>query len=213
MLKLFYSPVSTYSLKVMMALYEKDIPFEKSLINFADAKHTELLRRLNPLGKVPVLIADKRSLSESTIIIDYLDAKYPDGKRLIPQDPELARYTRLFDRYADLYLNEPVRTLIFDKLKPEAEREPRRASEARATIDAMYRILDANCTLHPFTIGDEISLADVAAAPPLAFLAKVHPFDAHPNLSAYYRLISERPSFQKLEEELAPHRERLGLLL
>ena len=63
-------------------------------------------------------------IPESTIIVEYLDSQFDQGPRLIPQDKELARRARFFDRQFDLYVNEPARTIFLDGRKPEADRSP-----------------------------------------------------------------------------------------
>ena len=60
-----------------------------------------------PIGKFPVLRDDARdrTVPESTIIIEYLNDHYPGRTRLVPADADLARQTRLADRFFDLHIH------------------------------------------------------------------------------------------------------------
>lgn len=57
-MKLYYHPLSTYSQKTLMALYEKEVPFEREIVNLRDPRQRTAYRRLYPLGKIPLLVRD-----------------------------------------------------------------------------------------------------------------------------------------------------------
>ena len=92
------------------------------------------------MGKMPVLAdaARDRTVPESTIIIDYLAAHYPGRSELVPADPDLARQTRLADRFYDFYVHEPMQKIVVDTLRPAGtQRSVRRRAGAR---DARHRL-------------------------------------------------------------------------
>src|SRR5688572_18129698 len=100
-MKLYYYPLSRYSQKVLLALYEKQVAFTPIVLYPGNPDERAELRKLTPLGKVPLLVLDDGwKIPESTIIIEYLDA-HAKGARLIPEDRDLARQTRFHDRIAD----------------------------------------------------------------------------------------------------------------
>src|SRR5262249_47941611 len=73
-MKLHYFPLSTYSQKVLTALYEKGIAFTPALIQPSVPEQRAGYLAVNPLGKVPALVLDNGDvLTESTTIIEYLD--------------------------------------------------------------------------------------------------------------------------------------------
>ena len=73
-MKLYYNPISTYSQKVLIALYEKGLDFEPEIVNLMDADARARYRDVNPLGKIPCLqLDDGHIIPESSIIIEYID--------------------------------------------------------------------------------------------------------------------------------------------
>ena len=106
-LTLYYHPLSSFCQKALIALYENDTPFKAHLVDLADAAERKAFLELWPIGKFPVLHNEKddRTIPESNIIIEYLAQHYPGSSKLVPADAELARRTRLSDRFHDLYVN------------------------------------------------------------------------------------------------------------
>src|ERR1700712_2205505 len=102
-LKLYLHPLSSYCHKALIAFYENDIPFEIRRVDDPDA-HAELQAKW-PMGRFPALMDEARDwfVPEATIIIEYLDLHYPGPVKLVPQDPDLARQTRMRDRFFDNY--------------------------------------------------------------------------------------------------------------
>src|SRR4051812_1918007 len=99
-LTLHYHPLSSYSMKVVMAFYETATPFTPRTVNLADPEGRAAFLELTPLGKMPVLVdADrKETVVESTIILEYLALRGLGGD-LIPKDPEQALHVRALDRF------------------------------------------------------------------------------------------------------------------
>jgi glutathione S-transferase len=202
---LHYHPLSTYSQKTLMALYEKDFPFTPQLLDITNPEARAAYKKVYPLGKVPLLTGEDQFIPESSIIIEYVDAHHDGKTRLIPADADKARKTRFFDRNCDLYVTEPALQLFFDSRKPEAEREPKRMQAARERLDTMYAILDGHLGKNKWALGDTFTMADCAATPGLGLARMVHPYEKHANLTAYFGRLSERPSFQKVMAEAGPY--------
>ena len=115
-LTLHYHPLSSFCHKVLVALYENEVPFVPQLVDLGDAGQRAAFRRLWPIGKFPVLRDEARgvTVAESTIIIEYLQQHYPGRSELIPADPQLALETRRLDRLFDLYVHLPMQKVVGD---------------------------------------------------------------------------------------------------
>lgn len=211
-MKLYYAPVSAFSQKVLIAFHEKGVPFTPELVNLFDPAARAEYKKVNPLGKVPTLVLDDgHKIPESTIIIEYLEGHFGDqGTRLIPADKDRARQTRFHDRNFDLYVNDPVATIFFDGRKPEADRNAAAVRDAKATLDVMYKLYDQIFASRTWAMGDEFTMADCAAAPPLAYARMVYPFESYKNLTAYVGRLVERPSFARVLAEAAPYLARFA---
>ena len=192
-MQLYYHPRSPYSHKVMIALAEKRVAFEPVMIRPDD----ERLAKLTPLKKVPLLVLDDGwKIPESTIIIEYLDTHFSTGTRLIPADPDQARQTRFHDRIADLYVAEPLLSLLFKRGDADAH---------HTRIDAMLTGLDEHLGKRAWVMGDAFTMADCSLIPPLRYAREIHPFDRYKHVSAYFARGLERPSVKGVFDEIAPH--------
>jgi glutathione S-transferase len=211
-MKLYYHPISTYSQKVLIAMHEKGVKFAPELVNLMDPAAKEQFKKVNPNGKVPMLVLDDGwRIPESTIIIEYLEGHHPQGTRLIPADKDLARRTRFMDRVADLYLNDQMTTILFDGMKPEAEREPKRVAAAKARLDTNYPLLDQQLSkTSKWALGDEFTMADCSLAPSLFYLRNVHPFSSFKNIDSYWNRVSERPSVKHAIGEAMPYLQKMA---
>ncbi|KAK4876661.1 hypothetical protein RN001_009167 [Aquatica leii] len=86
-LLLYHHPYSYYSQKVLMSLYEKNLPFEKQFINLVkEVQYEPWFLKLNPRGQIPVLQDTGKVIPDSARIIDYLEDNFSNGDtpRLIP---------------------------------------------------------------------------------------------------------------------------------
>lgn len=197
-LVLHQHPFASYCQKVLVALYELDVPFESEIVDGEDARarHAELW----PLASIPVLrdTAADLTLPESTSIIEYLDADH----QLIPADGLKAR---LWDRIIDGHVATPMQKIVGDSLRPEGGTDPTGVAMARDTLDTAYGVLDAQLADRPWLAGDAFTVADCAAAPVLFYMRAIHRWE-QPNISRYYRDLVARPSFARVIEEARPFR-------
>jgi glutathione S-transferase len=207
-LSLYFHPLASYCWKVLIALYENETPFTPLLVDLGDAQQRAAFYKLAPLGKFPVLADDAngRTVPESSIIIEYLAARYPGSTLLIPQDPDLALEARLQDRFFDHYVHEAMQKHVGDKLRPLAERDPHGVAQAHAQLEKAYGILEASLATRAWAAGDTFTLADCAAAPALHYANLVHPLtDSHLHVKAYLARLQQRPSFARVLREAEPY--------
>jgi len=206
-MKLYFHPISTYSQKVMIAMSEKEVKFTPEIVNITDPAARLEFKKVNPNGKVPILVLDDGwQIPESTIIIEYLENHYDQRPRLIPADKDLARRARFLDRCADLYLNETMTTILFDGRKPEADREPKRVAAAKERLDVNYPLIDAQLgRTTKWALGDDFTIADCSLAPCLFYLRTIYPYSSFANIEAYWSRLSERPSVKKTIAEVLPY--------
>jgi glutathione S-transferase len=98
---LYAHPFSSYCQKVLIALYENEIPFELRMLAPDDEKTAAEHAALWPLERMPVLVDGGRTVVESSIIIEHLGLRHPGPVRLIPDDPRVALDVRMMDRIFD----------------------------------------------------------------------------------------------------------------
>ncbi len=204
-LKLYYNVASTYSQKALLAFYEKGVPFTPAVVNLQDPAARAGYKKIYTMGKIPLLTGEGIFIPESSIIIEFLENEFPDsGTRLIPDDKTAARRVRFKDRVTDLYLNDPVANIFFDGLKPPEARNPEAVAKARETIGLTYAYMEDALANNPEAGGADFNMSDCAAFAPLFYAQRLHPFQDHPNIVAYFGRLMARPSVQKLMLELLP---------
>lgn len=209
-MQLYYFPPSTYSQKVLIALEEKQVSFEREIVNLLDEKTRTEYREFYPLGKIPLLKRDDGwIIPESSIIIEFLETEYPQSSQLIPTDPILARQTRFMDRMNDLYLNDPVAALLFESWKPAKEQDISKIDAAKSNLDIIYRYMDKNLKGKDWLVED-FSMADCAAAPALLYAQQVFPFAGNTEIERYWQNLNQRKSVQAVFEHARPYIENLG---
>ena len=207
-LTLYFHPLASYCWKVLLALYEAETPFTPHQVDLANAAERADLERLWPVAKFPVLRDTERNqvVPESTIIIEYLAVHHPGKAELVPRDPELARETRLRDRFYDLYVHEPMQRIVANRLRPAERRDALGIEQAHATLELSYRMLEEDPRTNDWAAGAAFTLADCAAAPALYYANKVHPFGAsRPRVAGYLERLLGRPSFQRVLREAQPY--------
>jgi glutathione S-transferase len=206
-LALYAHPFSSYCQKVLIALYEKEIPFRLRLLAFGDADAAAEFAALWPIKRMPVLVDGHQTMREASIIIEYLDRQDPGRSRLIPEDPELALDVRFMDRVFDNYVMTPMAQIVRDRLRAAEERDGPAVAEARTLLDTSYGWLDQRMATRTWAAGDAFSLADCAAAPALFYADWTHPIpDGLAHVRAYRNRLLSRPSFARAVEEARPYR-------
>jgi glutathione S-transferase len=164
-MKLYSGPLSLFTAKVRIALAEKGLDCELVSVPFSrksgySPKHPEVLR-LNPKAQVPVLVDGDLSLYDSTIILEYLEDRYPDPP-LLPRDPVERARCRQAEAASDEIFFPHVWALIDEVFyKPEGERDASRIATARTAIAETYRRLDAGLADREF-LCRQFSVADIA---------------------------------------------------
>lgn len=169
MLKLYDSPECPFCQKTRIVLAEKDLSYETVPVDLqaGEQKRPDFLK-LNPFGKVPVLIDDEVIVYDSTIINEYLEDEYPHPQ-LMPADSAARARVRTFEDYADNAFIPLTGTIMRELRKPEAERDEAKITQSREQIARQLVVLDGSLAGRNWLVGN-FSLADVAFAPRVVIL-------------------------------------------
>jgi glutathione S-transferase len=199
-----------------MILYGSSLsPFVRKVLAYAGEKGIELelhpvaprdpnpdFRAASPFKRMPALRDGDFTLADSSAIIHYLEAKFPEPA-LIPSDPELKGKTIWFEEFADTILVACGTKIFFNRivaprfLGREGDFEAAEAAE----INDLPPILDYLEKVVPgedgYLVGDRLTLADIAVAGPFANFrhtdTKLDP-ERYPRTVAYVDRILARPS-------------------
>lgn len=204
MMKL-YGLGPTRSLRALWALQELDAEFEFVRVNILAGEnlHPDFLR-LNPAGKLPVLVDGDFVLTESAAIVMYLAEKYGD-KGLMPADLKERAQAYRWSLFAVTELEQPLwRMAKHTFLYPEDKRLPEDIALAREEFAAMAAVLDRHMDGRAFIVGDNITVADCVTAYVLDWGNENGLIDSFPNLKAYLERMYARPRApQRIAEAVA----------
>lgn len=203
--RLFAHPFSSYSQKVLVALYENHTAFEYRTLE--DAEANAEFAAAWPMRRFPILIDGDRIVVEATCVIEYLDLHHPGPVKLIPNDRDSALEVRMLDRFFDNYVSTPQQKVVFDRLCPETDRDPHGVQSARTMLETAYAWLDERMRTREWAVGDTFTLADCGAAPFLFYADWTHAIDARfAHVRAYRERLLQRPSFKRAVDEARPYR-------
>jgi glutathione S-transferase len=156
MLRLYGFPVSNYTNMVHLALLEKGLPFEY-VLTYPDQDKTFLDRSAR--GKVPVLETPHGCISETSVILDYLE-DCGEGTPLLPSDSFARAEARLLSKMIELYIELPARACfgeaIFGLSTPDAIKE-----KSREELVNGFAALQRRAKFAPYVAGDTFTVADI----------------------------------------------------
>ncbi|MGF1677465.1 MAG: glutathione S-transferase family protein [Rivularia sp. (in: cyanobacteria)] len=200
-MKLYYAPASSYSQRVLIALYEKGLDFTAVEVNLFDVESRTQYLQINRFGKIPTLITDDGEvLLEANIIIEYLDG-YDGNIPLIPQEMKLALEMRMLERMVDVYINGGREALFKDSQCPLEERGKKEVIKAKRLLEEACNLLDEKLANRTWLVGKDFTLADCAAAPTLSYLRIVYNYDHLQNLTAYFKRLESKASVARVFNE------------
>lgn len=117
MLTLYSFGPGANSLKPMLALYEKGLPFTYRFLDPAKfEQHEDWFKKINPRGQVPALDHDGRIITESTVICEYLEDAFPGQNPLRPSDPYEIAQMRIWTKWVDEYFCWCVSTIGWERM-------------------------------------------------------------------------------------------------
>ena len=199
MIILYEHPLSPFAQKVKIALMEKEVPFESRVPDILSGGD-EAFAATNPRREVPSLVvADQTTIFDSTIILEYVEERWPKPP-LLPALPAERARLRMIEEMCDTYyeaINWGVLEIrAFGRAKGElADRLLARAAEQTAGANAW---LERRLGHGPYFNGDSFGWGDLSVAPAvhIAALAGNGPRKGS-GLAAWVERIGSRPSVQK----------------
>jgi glutathione S-transferase len=198
---LYGSSLSPFVRKVLAYAGEKGIELDLQPTGIGDPNPE--FRKASPFGKMPAFSDGDYHLADSSAIIHYLEAKYPEPM-LIPADPKLRGKAIWYEEFADTILAGCGAKMFFNRVVAPLfmKREGDLEAADLAEREELPKVLDYLETVAPegdgFLVGDSLTLADIAVASPFANLThlgvQVDP-GRWPRTAAFTQRILSRESF------------------
>ena len=200
-------PFSSYTQKLLVALYENATPFAFRCLGPDTPGYVAEWLKQWPLAKFPMLSDGERHLVETSIIIEYLQLAHPGPLRLLPDDPMAALEVRFLDRFFDLHVMAPMQAAVAGALTGDPAKREEGLAQSAQLLERAYGWLEAQLAGKTWAAGEDFTLADCAAAPSLFYADWVHRISSsYPRLTDYRARLLARPSFARAVEEARPYR-------
>lgn len=195
MIRLYDFKSSPNCQRVKVVLAEKNLSYDTVTVDLRkqEQKTPEFLK-LNPYGKVPVLIDNATVLYESCIINEYLNEKYPHPP-LLPADAGKRAKARILTDYGLAHLDGAYQKLRVELMKEAAEQNQEVVTAAKNSLRKLLQHLEEELDDQPYLVGD-FSLADADLIPRFIRLEgfAVLPDPTLPRLGQYLQRMKARPS-------------------
>ena len=210
---LYEHPLSSYAQKVKIGLREKGLAFDKETPNaLGSGKAAGSFAEASPRNEVPALVDGDARIFDSTIILEYLEDKFPSPP-LLPMDPVARANARMIEEVCDtLYeaVNWGLSEIRWFKRASGAEAEQMKACAARQTAELQAWLIEKLGSARWFN-GASFGWADLSVAPYVnrSFHYGLGTPEGSP-LAQWRERIRERPSVAATFREFEAATERMG---
>lgn len=161
-------------------------------------------RAMSPFGRIPALKDDDFALSDSSVILHYLEAKV-SAHPLLSAEPEIRARTLWWEEFADTILAPCVAAIFYNRVAAQIQNRPYDLSLAdkaqKQDLDPILTWLEGQMRPEGFLISEAISIADIAVASlakNLDYAGAAVDVETYPKLAAYLTAILGRPCFAEL---------------
>ena len=199
MIRLYDYPDCVFAQKVRVVLAEKELEYERVFVDLrAKEQQKPEFLKLNPYGKVPVLVDEDLVVYDSTIINEYLEDEYPHPA-LMPADSAGRARVRLMEDFCDNSFLPSAGFVMTELAKPEAEQDAERLHRYRNELARGLARLEMQFGGKEYLVG-QFSIADIAFVPGVLILSRLG-VEVDPRLRqvpGWIERLRERPSVKAL---------------
>lgn len=205
-MKLYDLTVSPYTARVRIQIRHKKLPVEITDPPFA-LRSSEFLDAF-PLGKIPLLaLDDNTTLAESTVIMQYLEAVFPEEPRLIPDAPVACAHNGMLIRCIDNHLAYALSPLFAELMNPPGDQDSIAAGldKLHGELNKLEKLLIYLPDFH----ARSLQTADICMATNLYYAAEIADWfgttailDKFPTLVAWRQWVNEIEAVSETVNEM-----------
>ena len=177
------------------------IRYERTAVNLTPPAY----RALHPSGTAPVITDGDMALAESGAILEYIIARYGQGRLAIgPSSADFADYLYWLHFANGSFMAGGILTFCLGVLNVEPANETVRDINTRYSRG--FGNVEQRLAAAPYLAGAQFTAADINMLFPLTTMRLFTPLDlaAYPNIRAYLQRIGARPGFQRMVARIAP---------
>jgi len=171
---------------VRWMLEETEADYRQEIIEYGDAMKSNNFLKINPMGKVPAITHNGKSITECAAICAYLADAFPDANLAPPQADRADYYRWLF------FAAGPLEAAITNRsLKIEVSDEQQRMV-GYGCYDKVLDVLSTAVTTHDYVAGDHFTAADVYVGSHINWGMMFGTIEKRPEFEAYAAKLTER---------------------
>lgn len=197
MVTVYEHPLSPYSQKVKIALREKGVAFDLALPGGLGAGGAaDDFLRANPRAEVPVLIDGEAAIFDSTIILEYVEDRWPSPP-LLPATPLARARARTIEEVMDTHFEAitwGLAELSWFK-RADGELAATLTASARRQLAGWYAWLEGQLGVAEWFNGETFGWADLCVAPFLGgAIGLGFPLPENSPIAAWFARAMARPA-------------------
>jgi glutathione S-transferase len=195
MIRLYHCP-ETRSMRVLWLLHELRLPFELIEMPFElSATRSPDYLAIHPLGRVPCLVEDGRTLFESGAITEYLCERFPEpGLGRLQGNPERYEWLQWIHYSETIAVHAAALVQQVHFIKPE-ERSPAVSRLEGRRLQKAIEVIDSHLGKREYLLQSGFSAADIGIGYSLHLAYRFVALERFAHVESYYDRLRERPAF------------------
>ena len=184
--------------RVIWLMEELEIEYELAIVERGVGASLEF-RRMNPLGRVPVMLHDESVVFDSGAMLEYLLERFDIGNRFSPSrsSDEWREYIQWMHG-AETFMVPVTQYGQHTFIRAEADRVPVLAAEGKASSVENLEYLDQLLAARAYIAGDRFSAADIMLGWGLFLMQRIGLINGFDNVEKYIALLETRPALQRV---------------
>ncbi|WP_373998394.1 glutathione S-transferase family protein [Bdellovibrio bacteriovorus] len=200
MIKIYGSPMSSAG-RCYWMLEELGVPYEAMPLNMGEKEHkSEAFLKLNPNGKIPVIVDGDFVLWESMAITNYLAKKFESP--LAAKNLQEESLIQQWSLWGLIDFQEPaVNWMIQELFVPAEHRNHQIIENAKKALPRVLEVLNRGLEGKTYLVGNRFTVADVnVGAVTNILLGLKYDLKAYPNVQKWMGEFQQRTAFKKVAE-------------
>jgi glutathione S-transferase len=191
---IFYTNPMSRGQTVRWMLEEVGEPYDTQILDYASTMKQEPYLSINPMGKVPAIVHNGKTVTEVAAICCYLADAFP-AARLAPDPADRADYYRWF-----FFTSGPVEAAFSNRAagwEPTAEKQ---RMFGYGTYDLAMNTLEKALTGRDFLAADRFTAADLFVGAMVNFMVQFKLLDPRPAFTDYVARMTDRPAYKRAKD-------------
>lgn len=193
--------------RIVWLMEELGLPYEQQTFMRDQGMAPAAMKAIHPLGKAPLIRDGEQVVMESGAIIEYILARYGDGK-LRPSVTSTAfpHYLEWLHYAEGSLMSALLREFMVRRMLGEKAAESPMALGLAARTHDMMAVIDGELATAPYFAGSEFTAADIMMEFCFSFLDRYmkQSVNAYPHIEAWLQRVRARPAYQRTMAKAAP---------